>query len=541
MVPSQGSGENLQRSYAYNSFGDLTALTEDTTSYAFTYDGLGRLTAAYGRTYSYDGANRLTAFNGQQLGYGDAGPYHAVDRIGNADRFDYDANGNMTARNKGLADQKTLVWNAENRLSEVQDSNGNLIESYWYDIDGARVKKVSGATTTYTFFGHYEEEVSGGSTTEIRHYSFGSLRIAVKRGSTLYHLHGDHLGSTSLTTLSTTSVAKRAYYAYGAERSASGDLQTDRTFTGQKIDASGLLYYNARYYDPNLGTFISPDTMVPDPARVIDHNRFLYARGNPLKYTDPSGHDSYQPSEGDEEWYYKNRWYEARGYAWGGGHWDKPINARFIDKGALKEVLEEAEVSLDGSWDLDNRSHWKALTLLAQGLVKLANKIGGTNLSRLKDFTGGGVTWKRANEALKTGTICAPKTGTIIYACALGTEVEFYTNSLNGKDASLLRGTAVHEMAHVIQNHICGANHLAYQVRCSAIHITSNWLKDRHHITQYAMASDSANEYWAESLTDWVYPSYKSGEMWRVGGKKYSRQNIDNLHADLIESLFGGP
>ena len=34
--------------------------------------------------------------------------------------------------------------------------------------------------------GHYEEEVSG-STTEIRHYSFGSLRIAVKRGSTLYH------------------------------------------------------------------------------------------------------------------------------------------------------------------------------------------------------------------------------------------------------------------------------------------------------------------------------------------------------------------
>ena len=206
----------------------------------------------------------------------------------------------MTARNKGLADQKTLVWNAENRLSEVQDSNGNLIESYWYDIDGARVKKVSGATTTYTFFGHYEEEVSGGSTTEIRHYSFGSLRIAVKRGSTLYHLHGDHLGSTSLTTLSTTSVAKRAYYAYGSERSASGDLQTDRTFTGQKSDATGLLYYNARYYDPALGTFISPDSLVPDPGRVINFNRFLYAKGNPLKYTDPSGHCgiSYQNGTG---------------------------------------------------------------------------------------------------------------------------------------------------------------------------------------------------------------------------------------------------
>ena len=321
---SQGSSENLNRSYAYNSFGDVSALTEDTTSYAFTYDGLGRLTAAYGRTYSYDGANRLTAFNGQQLGYGDAGPYHAVDRIGNADRFDYDANGNMTTRNKGLADQQTLVWNAENHLSEVQDSAGDMIERYWYDIGGSRVKKVSGSTTTYTLFGHYEEEVSGGSTTEIRHYSFGSLRIAVKRGSALYHstfwpervpltsrdlanipaeakkLHGDHLGSTSLTTLSSTSVASRAYYAYGSERSASGDLQTDRTFTGQKSDASGLLYYNARYYDPALGTFISPDSLVPDPGRVINFNRFLYAKGNPLKYTDPSGHCgiSYQNGTG---------------------------------------------------------------------------------------------------------------------------------------------------------------------------------------------------------------------------------------------------
>jgi hypothetical protein len=36
--------------------------------------------------------------------------------------------------------------------------------------------------------------------------------------------------------------------------------------------------------------FLSPDTVVPDPSAVIDYNRFLYARGNPLKYADPSGH-----------------------------------------------------------------------------------------------------------------------------------------------------------------------------------------------------------------------------------------------------------
>ena len=157
--------------------------------------------------------NRLTAFNGQSYGYGDGGPYHAVDRIGGADRFDYDANGNMTVRNKGLAGQQTLVWDAQNRLSQVQDNNGDMLEQYWYDVDGSRVKKVNGSTTTYTFFGHYEEEETSGVTTTVSHYTFGGLHVAAKRGSSLYHVHGDHLGSTSVTTAGSVVEGSRAYYA----------------------------------------------------------------------------------------------------------------------------------------------------------------------------------------------------------------------------------------------------------------------------------------------------------------------------------------
>ncbi len=130
----------------------------------------------------------------------------------------------MVKRNKGLSSRQTLVWDAQNRLSQVQDNNGDLLEQYWYDVDGARVKKTSGTTTTYTFFAHYEEEVTGGVTTTVSHYSFGGLRIAVKRGGDLFHLHGDHLGSTSLTTDGAgAATASRAYYAYGAERDATGD------------------------------------------------------------------------------------------------------------------------------------------------------------------------------------------------------------------------------------------------------------------------------------------------------------------------------
>ena len=54
-----------------------------------------------------------------------------------------------------------------------------MLERYGYDAAGARVRKTSGTTTTYTFFAHYEEEVTDGTTTAISHYNFGGLRIAV--------------------------------------------------------------------------------------------------------------------------------------------------------------------------------------------------------------------------------------------------------------------------------------------------------------------------------------------------------------------------
>jgi hypothetical protein len=52
-----------------------------------------------------------------------------------------------------------------------------------------------------------------------------------------------------------------------------------------------LYYYNARYYDPHLGRFIQPDTLVPDPLNPQAWNRFSYCYNNPVSYVDPSGHD----------------------------------------------------------------------------------------------------------------------------------------------------------------------------------------------------------------------------------------------------------
>ena len=75
--------------------------------------------------------------------------------------------------------------------------------------------------------------------------------------------------------------ATEQFRAYGAVRGYSGSNPSRYQFTGQYIDNTGFYYYNARYYDPQIGTFLSPDTLVPDPGNVQAYNRYLYALGNP--------------------------------------------------------------------------------------------------------------------------------------------------------------------------------------------------------------------------------------------------------------------
>lgn len=51
------------------------------------------------------------------------------------------------------------------------------------------------------------------------------------------------------------------------------------------------MFYGARFYDPSLGRFISPDTLIPEQTQGVQAwDRYAYANNNPVKYTDPSGH-----------------------------------------------------------------------------------------------------------------------------------------------------------------------------------------------------------------------------------------------------------
>ena len=77
---------------------------------------------------------------------------------------------------------------------------------------------------------------------------------------------------------------------WGTTRYTYGSSPTTFQYTGQRIETSlGLLFYNARFYDPSLARFIQADSIVPGGVQGLD--RYAYSYNNPVKYTDPNGHD----------------------------------------------------------------------------------------------------------------------------------------------------------------------------------------------------------------------------------------------------------
>lgn len=84
----------------------------------------------------------------------------------------------------------------------------------------------------------------------------------------------------------------------------------EQSFTGKKQDGTGLFYFSARFYDPEIGRFLTTDTYtnLPNDERILigkqginnilpigfngpqEYNRYSYCSNNPIGKTDPDGH-----------------------------------------------------------------------------------------------------------------------------------------------------------------------------------------------------------------------------------------------------------
>jgi RHS repeat-associated protein len=176
----------------------------------------------------------------------------------------------------------TITYDYDNRPAATGTT------SFVYDSSGQRVKKITPGTTI-TYVGKHYECTNG----VCKKYVFaGSQRVAVKTNTGTWYYHPDHLGSSSIVTDNTGNKSEEIYYyPFGGTRTDTGSVSVKHKFTGQeRDDETGLYYYGARYYDPQLGRFISADSIVQAPFDPQTLNRYSYCRNNPIIYSDPSGH-----------------------------------------------------------------------------------------------------------------------------------------------------------------------------------------------------------------------------------------------------------
>ncbi|GCE23174.1 hypothetical protein KDK_69740 [Dictyobacter kobayashii] len=311
-VPTTTNGTKTDsQSFCYDDLNRLVWSGNTGTPTGGNHCGLapnGTTVSAYQQSYSYDDLDRLTNGPSGSETYGTF-PTHGAVTLGNVPNqyASYDAMGNMTCRNvdttsghgcDAAQSGAIMTYDNEGRLATWVAPNGTVAsDQFLYDNSGQRVlqraSNTVGSTTTtsdtISFDGYTDVTITGGTTSTTKYYSAGGQKVAMRQDGTFSYLLPDFLGSTSIALRSDGSVqAVQLFSPFGATRYSDGTMVTPFNFTGQRLDTqTGLLYYNARYYDATSGRFISADDVEANDSGL---DPYAYVRGNPELFTDPSGH-----------------------------------------------------------------------------------------------------------------------------------------------------------------------------------------------------------------------------------------------------------
>ena len=293
----------LDLDYIYDNNDNITQLingwrdTSDTwhsETETYSYDGLDRLTSAsctsWSHTYSYDKTGNRTSKDSVTY---TINTVNEATALSDGTTFIYDDNGNRTQKTKGT-DTWDYTYNYANRLTKVE-KNSAAVGEYIYDGDSKRIQKTENSETTICIFVGfdilYEEK-----TTSSAAYIYGprgkiAKRTIANEESYIFYYHIDHLGSTRVVTDSSKYIVSAiTYHPFGETDIEEGS--EEYLFTGKKMDSTGLYYYGARYYDPELGRFLTRDFKRGKISVPQTLNRYSYCLDNPMKYRDPDGFEN---------------------------------------------------------------------------------------------------------------------------------------------------------------------------------------------------------------------------------------------------------
>ncbi len=255
--------------------------------------------------------------------YGDIQPGAPV-KVGDAE-YKYDASGNPVSMRGGDSD-RTLRYDAENRLRVIEDTHNGTMSLYTYNHTGERSLKRYGAFNTAYLNGAYagsgldgltrysayispyyvEHGTGTNASNATKHYYIGTERLVsklvtsvnkkddVKEEENTYYYFTDHLGSTThITDKGGKVVQYAAYTPYGTLFREYKSVMPYK-FNGKELDQeTGYYYYGARYYDPSAAFWIGVD---PLQMKYPDVSPYVYCAGNPVKYVDPDGREIHASS-----------------------------------------------------------------------------------------------------------------------------------------------------------------------------------------------------------------------------------------------------
>ena len=197
--------------------------------------------------------------------YNSGHPHAPISGIGGPYR--YDANGN---RISGGGDSN-ITWNGDNLPTSITHSGST--ETYTYDGDGGPGEARGGDHDDLLHRHGAREGASRAgwrpttSCTASGAASWRNGRRRAARTGWCICTPTTWAASAWSRTRAGSKLSVQDFTPWGSVRTGGVPASTTTlNYTGQQLDGTGLLYYNARYYDPALGRFISADSIVPGAA-----------------------------------------------------------------------------------------------------------------------------------------------------------------------------------------------------------------------------------------------------------------------------------
>ena len=298
---------NLIVSYAYDGLNRLireNVVGGNITVYKYDAGGNIRYKKIFPYS-SYSGQSTLTLLGssaGKTINYG----YSSTvgDRLisyNGSETVEYDNFGNPQKWFKHGTNSSslgyTLTWEECTQLASITDDSTGALYSYKYNDQGIRTEKtVGGVTHSYYLNGTQIISEKIGNNTLLFYYDSTGVCGFNYNGTDYYYqknIQGD------IERIYNNQGALYAEYSYDAWgkctiKSNVNNIAAINPFRYRGYyldDETGLYYLNARYYDPEIGRFISPDsTEYLEAEKLHGLNLYVYCLDNPIIYVDYSGH-----------------------------------------------------------------------------------------------------------------------------------------------------------------------------------------------------------------------------------------------------------